>query len=741
MAAPTAGRDLSFLLNGQQPQQAAAQQPVQQPTQQAQPQGRDLSAALPSSAADDEWSAVPPLEFEVSKDVERADAKEQGLPPWWETVLLSIAEPVGAGIVQGANWAGDRLGEGINKVFGTNIGTGNYEAYNKDYSDFVRNYELRRKEAGAGFDLARLIGNIGITAPLGGAVKGLQGAKLASKAGMAFLGENAALGAGLMGAGYADDSGDRLANMAIGAGGGLAGSLAFVGAGKALGAAKDLVVRQVTPQSVTAANIEASLNVAFQDSGLNVADFPMPVQRDLRKVVAQALREGKTVDAETMQRSALFADMKATKGIDFGQTAKQATGDASIWRNETAVSKLNGAERLNQRYIDQNGKLIKALDDAKGATNGTSVDKYHAGEQLFESLSSNDKARSRYISAMYDYAKQHGGNDLLLDPNRFATNMQQTLSQSLLDVDALPPVLLKRIGQFQSGQKKFTLTEKELLIKDVNQALGEMNGPATPQQRALFGFKRALDNETDTALDSFGSQLHGEANQAWKDARKAASGRFGIIDRTPALKKALADTAPDKAFDDLVLKSDIRDLEALKAELVGDPATLASIKQQMLGHIAENSQNANQTFRPVGMANILKKIGDRRLNVLFTPDEVKHIKNIEAAGRYLISEPAFTNTNRSNSASEVINAVNDSALMRYLSKAPFAKQAIDRFVVPSARGLSAEMKISGGSMAKAVNATATKKPLSGAEKEYIKLMEKAGVVITPQMLRPEQPRK
>lgn len=77
---------------------------------------------------------------------------------------------------------------------------------------------------------------------------------------------------------------------------------------------------------------------------------------------------------------AVFNELKA-KGVNLKPTGKQATGNPKLWTKETELSKMDGGDALNSRYIQQNDILINALDDALISTKGTSTSRLQTGER------------------------------------------------------------------------------------------------------------------------------------------------------------------------------------------------------------------------------------------------------------------------------------------------------------------------------------------------------------------------
>lgn len=158
-----------------------------------------------------------PFDWKAAQQKSMQDqAKKAGPTHFWESALLGASD-LGAGIVQGFAYAGDKLGQGLNATLGTNFDTGSYDRFTNQRKDIQDFHQARRQQAGQGYDWSRLGGQIAATAPLGALGRGYQGANVLSKAGAGVAAQNAAVGAAIGGAGFAEDSKQRLENTAFGA--------------------------------------------------------------------------------------------------------------------------------------------------------------------------------------------------------------------------------------------------------------------------------------------------------------------------------------------------------------------------------------------------------------------------------------------------------------------------------------------------------------------------------------------
>lgn len=633
-------------------------------------------------------------------------------------------DKVFSGAIQGAHWLGDKLQKPLNDRFGTHFDTNEYQKYTQQKADERKTYEDARAASGAGTNYGEFIGEMAATAPVAALARGYQGAKILSGAGAKVLAQNAALGGAIGGSQFAENADQRLANAGAGAIGGAAGSVVGEKIGQGIAKVGQKIARST--QVVSDADVNSKINVilsTLDDGGskgsstnIRLSDFSPQAQVNIKQQVKDLMKKGLSPDAQTLARMGVFTDLKS-RGIDLKPTLKQATGNPNTWTKETELSKLSGAEKLSQKYADDHNNLRTALDDLEQKTGGNYLDDYATGDALLSSLRSQDKSRQNYVSAMYDYAKSLSGNDLKLDPQRFADSMKHSLDEDLVDINLIPAPLLKRTQEFIDGKVPFNLAQKEVLVKQINK---RMQGADNETRYALKSFRDSLENEVNTSLDQFGSGLNQQAKQAWDDARKAAAGRFGLIDRTPAIQKALDDAEPDKAFDQLIWKGNVRQVESLANEIKNDQYAMDNIRQAIIRRISEKSVGVNGVFSPKGMDTALKSIGDRKLGVFFSDDELKYLKNIGLAGKYLISQPPGSNVNNSGTAAVLVNHFN------VLSKLPVVKAIADKYVVAPARGVKAEVNIQSGAKALSKTAESNTQTVSDLDQSIIDQLRKAG---------------
>ena len=538
---------------------------------------------------------------------------------------------------------------------------------------------------------------------------------------------------------YADDAGQRLQNMTLGALGGAAGGVIadrlIPGiAGKAVQATVGAKSAPAPSAAETARQARRQVFTALQSQGIDIRTVRKEVLRAMQAEVADALKAGKVIDPKSIARQS------ALKSVGIRGTRAQVSGDAAQWQAERALSKLQEVgDPLRYKYIGDHAALSSKLDEIGLQTGGRQVDQVEAMTGVFDALRSNDARRQAVVRDLYDQARNMTGNDMQLNAARFVNNVTNDLESNGLGTFLKTDVRGILRGLFD-GKAPLTLAKKEELVKILNARLN--NTTDGSQRYALQIVRNRLEQETLDTLDDLGASMASssiggpgvspsaiqpatnDAVQAWQAARAAAAQRFGVNKRTPAIQAALDDAAPDKALQRLVLGADTRDLRALVTELKGNPAAMNDLRRQVIEHIAAQSVNPNNgQFRPSAMRKVLTSLGDRRLSMLFSKDQVARLKQIDAAAHYLITEPLGSSVGHSNTAAELVNHLNRATGM--IPKFPgsgFLGGTLSRgvdFVKKSADVAKVNTAMNGG-----VNAT---KPPRQVTAEELALMDRLGV--------------
>lgn len=650
---------------------------------------------------------------EARKALEQEQLKKQGPTQFWESGLLGLAD-IGVPVVQAAEYAADGIRGGINKVFDTNLETDRYEKLTKSYKNTNDNHNTVRKANKQGADVTRMGANMLLTAPiagLGGTLK--SGVPLVSKAGAEFLGKNAALGALVGATGVHENNTQRLKSMGAGALGGAIGAGVGQKVGEGMVKVANKIPTRATTQKISAA-IDDQIEIALKQSNIKIGDLSDDVIAGLQKDVGAALKSGKAVNKEAVARKIVFEKLGITP------TRAQLTGDPILWQKQAELAKIQGAgDPLRQALINNEGKVIGALDDVIAKTGGNATDQYGAIKGAADSLLDRNAQNKAFIGAAYDNARLAQGNDTVLDGESFAKEATDLLEQNYATL-SLPAGIKKIIKDIEKKPQEFTLNKAEELIKVLNREYKAslQNGQPTSSSHAIGVVRDALNSRQATVLQGLTGN---ESAQAYQFARQAHKANAELTSRMPLLQDALKGVEPDKLFNKHILGGNAAQLDETIGVLKNtNPQAVADIKQQTLLWISNKSVNQNGGFSPAGMKKALDSLGDRRLASMFSAKEVSHIKDIAKAGHYLVTQPNHSYVNNSNTSAALMNffggLINKPGVRVLLSP---LKDVADSVKV------SRSLK---GSVAGEAVPAATNPLISNAQLEIIDKLSKAGLI-------------
>ena len=460
----------------------------------------------------------------------------------------------------------------------------------------------------------------------------------------------AATGA-VLGALEPTSKGDSVAvNMIKGGAGGAAGKGLFDIAGKAITPAWN-AVRNSLPgvQQTVAANAQQATQDAMQklaqELGPAFQQMSAAERMALEKKVADAMATGKALDAAALARSQDFnaLGVKPLQG--------QITRDATAFANERNLRSVAGVgEPIMQRLEAQN----VALQDAVGGYANGARDTYNAGRGIADALKRYDATQKSGVDKLYGMARDELGRASPMDAHVFSTNANHALDSEMLG-HYLPGEVRGILNSISKGEIPLTV-DSAVKIDQVLSAAQRSAGNGSPQALAIGKVRDAL-NSTPIA-DNVGEA----AKAAFDKARAAARSRFGVIDNNPALKASIDDAIPvDNFVQRFVRGGSVDELRNLRAILPQEQ--VSQIRAQIGADLQRAAFGENvagdKIFAPERYAKALRDVGDDKLKLFFSPDEVARMHRVSRVGAYINSFPtaAPVSTSNSNPASIAANLV------------------------------------------------------------------------------------
>lgn len=463
----------------------------------------------------------------------------------------------------------------------------------------------------------------------------------------------------------------------------------------------------------TNATISQQVDKAIKDAFSEIRQDPATlnvVQLDaLRKSALDAMRRGKKLDLAAVMRSEDF------KALGIPYTLGQVTRDPMQWANEQNLRGIAGAgEPITQRLMTQRRSLGDIL---RGFSQGA-TERADAGTQFISTLDALDEKMGDNVRALYKTARQSAQKDLDIPLTGFAQDVAQIVSDF---GDKVPSGVMNKVRELglMSGRqlRTFTLEDADKLSKVIN--ANYSNDPAT--NAALDAFRRSLKQTVESAVPN--------ADNPFFPAVRAAAERFALRDQVPALKAAALGGANEDTFvRQFVIQgrpTDVRNLADLLKRT--DPDAFNQARQQVAAFIERAAFGQN----PAGDKNIaaerlaaaLDSLGTARLKAFFSPDEIDRLRKVSRVAAYIVSEPAGSAPNRSNSAAAMANVLTGmGSRIPGASTAVTATKALGNAVVtPVVQSRQVNRALSG-------TIPQTDAPLTAEQQRLLKLLITPGVI-------------
>ena len=507
-------------------------------------------------------------------------------------------------------------------------------------------------------DAARMLAGGGaLVKGAGMAKEALTGGAKAIAAGLSYRPElqaASAVGSGLAG-GYTRETGGGPTAQAVAsvAGGLMAPGVVAGGMGLA-NAARGM---RVDPQQVT-----LTIRSALNDNGIRPQDIPMQVMSSLEDDVAKAMSTG-DVSGDALKRLIDYRLVGATPGRG---NLTLTPGDVTQQKNlaKTGINSSNPKlQALANQQNENTGVFINKLNElgADGAT-----DAYTAGNRLIGAVKKPIAKAKGEIGAAYDAVRNDAGVSANIDNYAFTQRAGDLLAKNLSE-GFLPADIRGHLNKIATGQTPLTVSTAEQLKTVIGRQQRSTTDGNT--RYALGLVRQALDEAP--VMSSEGQSAIDAAN----NARGLNREWMQKVEKTPALKAVMDEASPDDFIKKQVINADVQDLARLKNTVKGNPEAIGTIKAQIVQHLKKAAVGVNpdeaRVFTQSGLNKAIEAIGEQKLKMFLSPEELSQLKALGRVARYEQVQPVGSAVNNSNTAGAVINYFDD-----LLKKIPFGKQAI-----------------------------------------------------------------
>ncbi|MBT2300358.1 hypothetical protein J7E70_07760 [Variovorax paradoxus] len=538
-------------------------------------------------------------------------------------------------------------------------------------------------------DASRLVAGAGGMAGAAGAASKLPGAVGSVMEGLAanpMAQITSAAGAGLAGGASREAGGTPLAQAGAALIGGVAGGLAPGGVQTVVDAGKRLLAPKLTPQQ-----IDLQLTSVLGQAGADYSQLPMNVRNSLRKELASSLQAGKELDPAAVSRLADFMAVGATptRGM-VSQNPVQITREMNLAKMaaNSGDDALHGLPLLQNQ---NNATLIRNLNE-RGA--GTETLPIVAGRAIQDRIQGTNAALGSVEQGAWNLAKNSPGYKAPIYPDGLNAALQRTGDEALTGY--LPKQVTDYMAAFQTGQQPFTPQHYKNLRSMLSAELAKGGSEAAAARAAIEGLESVpmrpitnpggIDFGTAPVTQGMASAMRGrdaqagDAIEAVNRARQATAAKYAYQESSPLVRTALADARtadPEKLAQSFVLNGTVNDARSVAREVGPEGIatirnTLATyIKKQALSGASDETGKVSQS----ALNAVLRKIGDEKLRLFFTPDEVSALQATGRVASLMQAQPIGSAVNNSNSGALVLGRGMD-MLNGVAGKIPFGKAAV-----------------------------------------------------------------
>lgn len=469
-----------------------------------------------------------------------------------------------------------------------------------------------------------------------------------------------AAGAGLAGGASKEAGGDGWAQAGASLIGGVLGGLAPGAVGGVVNAGKRLMTPAMTPQQ-----LDVKLTAILGDAGTDYSKLPGNVQRQLQAELKTSLQAGKEINPQAASRLADFALVGATptRGM-ISQNPVQITREMNLAKTaaNSADDSLQGMPMIQNQ---NNSALIGRLNDLGGRSETLPIS---AGRRVNDSIGATRQGFRDAEQSAWDAAKASPGYTSPISNAPLHAAIKAVDDEALIGY--LPKQVTDYMGAFQTGQQPFTPQHYKNLRSMLSGELAKGGNEAAAARTAI----NAIDSagiqpiKMGAHIDSGGIPITaatansmraadaapGAAVDLVNQARGATRAAYQYEDSSPLVRAVMSGARgadPENIAKSFVLNGSVNDAAAIVREV--GPQGMPIIRDVLATHIKKQAlSNAADEVGKVSQSRlngVLRSIGDEKLAMFFSPEELIQLKATGRVASLMQSQPVGSAVNNSNS--------------------------------------------------------------------------------------------
>lgn len=466
-----------------------------------------------------------------------------------------------------------------------------------------------------------------------------------------------ATGAGTMGGLSREGGGNELQQAGAALIGGVAGGMVPGAANAAVNAGKRLF-NQLSPQQM-----DTQISAVLERAGMDYSQVPERARQSLRNQMQDALRAGQELDPAAVRRLAEFQTIGATP------TRGMVTQDPVRITQEMNLAKMGansadgGLQGLARVQNQNNARLIDVMNE-QGANRG---DALRAGETVANSVLGRQAQLRAAEQSAWDVAKGSPGYKQPISPKVISD-----INQKLGDEGLMPfmnPTISRYMEAFQTGQP-FTPQDYRNLQSMLSREIfkGGNEGAAAKAAASVLSKSEVMPLTNPRGIDFGNSMVTGdmagrlramdaapkEAISAVNQARGATRAAYAYEDSNPLVRSILSESGasdPTRIAQKFIIGGTPREAQMLAQE--AGPQGIPVIRDALLAHLKDKALNGASDevgkFSQSAYNKALNQIGERKLALFFSPEEVNQLRTVGRVASYMQNQPVGSAVNNSNS--------------------------------------------------------------------------------------------
>lgn len=458
--------------------------------------------------------------------------------------------------------------------------------------------------------------------------------------------------------------GSPLMQTAAGVIGGLAAPMALGSAANAANKVKQFAVNKLTPQQYIDQAVNNKIELTLNRAGFDWSGVDERTRQAVRAEAAKALSSGQDLNADALRRLIDY------KQLGVNPTLGGLTLDPVQITREKNLAKIganssdSSLHALAQNQAAQNARLIGVMNDAGAGRGGLQ----RAGETINSTVLGRQASLRGAEQSAWNEAKSSPGYTQPIAAAPISDINQALGAEGMMPF--LNPTISKYMESFMTGQHPFTPQAyknlQSMLSNEMSRG-GNEAAAAALARRVLEGSQlRPVNNPkgidfgnvpvTQDVANIFRSAdaRAPDAISAINAARGATRAAYAYEDSNPLVRNVLSAGAsgdPMRVAKRFVIGGTPNEAEMLAQEV--GPQGVGPIKDAIVSHLKEKALNgaADEVgkFSQSAYNKALRDIGERKLSLFFTPDEINQLRTVGRVSSYVQHQPIGSAVNNSNS--------------------------------------------------------------------------------------------